>query len=187
MADNYGLFNDGSSSRGVGNEDFDEEDVWAVMNERKDYSPKVKKSKDSSSSVPGHNRIPSFSKMIPKNNANLEGQVARQSAPVNIPDWSKIYRKKKGSETHGFMNGSWACDGDDDGLDGGDHYGIDDADDYDDEDDDDKVPPHEWLAKKVARSQISSSSVCEGAGRTLKGRDLSKVRNAALSKTGFLE
>lgn len=49
------------------------------------------------------------------------------------------------------------------------------------------IPPHEWIARRLARSHISSSSVCEGAGRTLKGRDLSRVRNAVLAKTGFLE
>ncbi|KAL8462525.1 hypothetical protein ACS0TY_033528 [Phlomoides rotata] len=45
------------------------------------------------------------------------------------------------------------------------------------------IPPHEWIARKSA----SSFSVCEGAGRTLKGRDLSRVRNDVLTKTGFLE
>lgn len=45
------------------------------------------------------------------------------------------------------------------------------------------IPPHEWIARKTG----SSFSVCEGAGRTLKGRDLSRVRNAVLTKTGFLE
>ncbi|CAN1222515.1 hypothetical protein LINGRAPRIM_LOCUS596 [Linum grandiflorum] len=82
---------------------------------------------------------------------------------MNIPDWSKIYG----------VNHS-AADNNSNGY-------------YDDNNDDDVVPPHEWLAKRLARSQISSFSVCEGMGRTLKGRDLSKVRNAILTKTGFLE
>ncbi|CAM8918440.1 unnamed protein product [Rhodiola kirilowii] len=56
-----------------------------------------------------------------------------------------------------------------------------------DDEEDEMMPPHEWIAKRLARSQISSSSVCEGAGRTLKGRDLSRVRNAVLTKTGFIE
>ncbi|CAN0912585.1 hypothetical protein LINGRAPRIM_LOCUS596 [Linum grandiflorum] len=91
--------------------------------------------------------------------------VQRSSAPMNIPDWSKIY----GVNHNGYYD--------------------DNNDDEDDEgdDEDDVVPPHEWLAKRLARSQISSFSVCEGMGRTLKGRDLSKVRNAILTKTGFLE
>ncbi|CAI0407215.1 unnamed protein product [Linum tenue] len=86
---------------------------------------------------------------------------------MNIPDWSKIY---------GANNGGYYVD----------YQNNDDA-HNDDDGDDDVVPPHEWLAKKLARSQISSFSVCEGMGRTLKGRDLSKVRNAILTKTGFLE
>ncbi|CAN0912584.1 hypothetical protein LINGRAPRIM_LOCUS596 [Linum grandiflorum] len=91
---------------------------------------------------------------------------------MNIPDWSKIYG----------VNHS-AADNNSNG------YYDDNNDDEDDEgdDEDDVVPPHEWLAKRLARSQISSFSVCEGMGRTLKGRDLSKVRNAILTKTGFLE
>ncbi|KAL3849451.1 hypothetical protein ACJIZ3_011333 [Penstemon smallii] len=56
--------------------------------------------------------------------------------------------------------------------------------DYDEEYSDDKVnriPPHEFLA----RTRIASFSVHEGIGRTLKGRDLSRVRNAIWQKTGF--
>ncbi|CAN1811140.1 hypothetical protein LINPERHAP1_LOCUS26141 [Linum perenne] len=85
---------------------------------------------------------------------------------MNIPDWSKIYG----------VDNSAVNDNDDQNND-----------DNDEDDEDDVVPPHEWLAKRLARSQISSFSVCEGIGRTLKGRDLSKVRNAILTKTGFLE
>ncbi|KAK9124261.1 hypothetical protein Sjap_013863 [Stephania japonica] len=45
-----------------------------------------------------------------------------------------------------------------------------------------RIPPHEYLAK----SQMGSSfSVREGFGRTLKGRDLSRVRDAIWEKTGF--
>ncbi|XP_018810873.1 uncharacterized protein LOC108983624 [Juglans regia] len=90
------------------------------------------------------------------------------SLPVNIPDWSKILRAEY-SENHR-----------DEGV------------DYDDNDDDDgeegeefekgvRVPPHEFLA----RTRIASFSVHEGMGRTLKGRDLSRVRNAIWEKTGF--
>ncbi|KAL5720387.1 hypothetical protein ACHQM5_004663 [Ranunculus cassubicifolius] len=47
------------------------------------------------------------------------------------------------------------------------------------------VPPHEILAKRFNGKM--AFSVCTGNGRTLKGRDLSKVRNSVLLKTGFLE
>ncbi|KAK1326797.1 hypothetical protein QJS10_CPA01g00877 [Acorus calamus] len=148
-------------------EEFDEEDIWAVMKESKNTSPKSKKTRDATltSSVP-RRLLPTGSKLIPKSHSMESGRVPQQSAPVNIPDWSRVYEKK--------------------GSDGPKDRGTD-ADDDDDEDDDDRVPPHEWIARRLARNQISSFSVCEGVGRTLKGRDLSKVRNAVLTRTGFLE
>ncbi|CAL4896835.1 unnamed protein product [Urochloa decumbens] len=45
------------------------------------------------------------------------------------------------------------------------------------------VPPHEIVARRAA----AHNSVLEGAGRTLKGRDLRRVRNAVLRRTGFLD
>ncbi|KAE9591457.1 hypothetical protein Lal_00038685 [Lupinus albus] len=116
------------------------------------------------------------SRKIPKANINNNNnnaisssnvqvvQGSSSSEPMDIPDWSKIYGKKylnKGSRDGARNN--------------------------DNDDDDMSIPPHEWLARKLARNQISSSSVCEGMGRTLKGRDLSKVRNTILTKTGFIE
>ncbi|KAF8780251.1 hypothetical protein HU200_001921 [Digitaria exilis] len=53
----------------------------------------------------------------------------------------------------------------------------------DEEEGDEMVPPHVVAARRHARS----SSVLEGAGRTLKGRDLRRVRNAVLQQTGFLD
>ncbi|KAK7359779.1 hypothetical protein VNO77_01744 [Canavalia gladiata] len=152
--------------------DFDEEDVWGVAKERDDSVPKTtracKESCDSSSAW----RLPAAPRKIPRTNvlpsnssdAPLVQLQGSSSAPMDIPDWSKIYGKncKKGSRD--CVNNK--CD---------------------DDEDDDMVPPHEWIARKLARSQISSFSVCEGNGRTLKGRDLSKVRNAILTKTGFIE
>ncbi|OIW03925.1 hypothetical protein TanjilG_30201 [Lupinus angustifolius] len=90
------------------------------------------------------------------------------SLPVNVPDWSKILgREYRGNRKKDNL--------------------------YDDDDDDDvsddggggggggRVPPHEYLA----RTRMASLSVHEGVGRTLKGRDLSRVRNAIWAKTGF--
>ncbi|XP_072986415.1 protein S40-6 [Typha latifolia] len=45
------------------------------------------------------------------------------------------------------------------------------------------VPPHEYLARASARAV--ATSVFEGVGRTLKGRDMSRVRDAVWSQTGF--
>ncbi|XP_058768289.1 protein S40-7-like [Vicia villosa] len=50
-----------------------------------------------------------------------------------------------------------------------------------------KMPPHEFLAKQLDFSRMHSCSLFEGVGRTLKGRDLRKVRNAVLSQTGFID
>lgn len=79
------------------------------------------------------------------------------SLPVNVPDWSKIL----GEENRQNRRKNY--------------------DDSDDDGDDERVPPHEFLA----RTRIASFSVHEGVGRTLKGRDLSRVRNAIWAKTGF--
>ncbi|KAK9156788.1 hypothetical protein Scep_003362 [Stephania cephalantha] len=49
------------------------------------------------------------------------------------------------------------------------------------------LPPHEILSRRNRLSGATTFSVLEGAGRTLKGRDLRKVRNAVLQKTGFLD
>ncbi|XP_058773687.1 protein S40-7-like [Vicia villosa] len=48
-----------------------------------------------------------------------------------------------------------------------------------------KMPPHEFLAKQLDFSRMHSCSLFEGVGRTLKGRDLRKVRNAVLSQTAY--
>lgn len=57
--------------------------------------------------------------------------------------------------------------------------------DEDDADDDEMLPPHEMVARK--ESPMTTFSVLEGAGRTLKGRDLRRVRNAVWRQTGFLD
>ncbi|XP_074569636.1 protein S40-6-like [Curcuma longa] len=151
-------------------EDFEEEEVWATLvdgiNQPSPYQP-------TSRAASSHGSPSSAARVIP-----CGRRVSQSTSPVSIPDRSKIFEHVQ-LGTHGQELG------------GGRNDNVDDDDDDDDEDegedeDDDKAPPHEWLAKKMARTHISSS-VCEGSGRTLKGRDLSKVRNAVLTKTGFLE
>lgn len=87
---------------------------------------------------------------------------AAGSLPMNIPDWQKILGVEYRDHHHAA---EWDLDGDDDDDYGG--RGM--------------VPPHElaW------RSRAASMSVHEGIGRTLKGRDLSRVRDAVWKKTGF--
>ncbi|KAK2639721.1 hypothetical protein Ddye_027516 [Dipteronia dyeriana] len=164
--------------------DFEEEDVWAVLKERK-------KGGDSNSSIfetkNSINKRSTSGIIIPRGSSSsstreVKQQQQQQSAPVTIPDWSKICGKKTKVT---FKHHDYEDDDDDDG--GGGRDSDDDDDDEEDDEDEYKVPPHELIARRLARSQISTFSVFEGAGRTLKGRDLSKVRNAVLTRTGFLE
>ncbi|XP_044461377.1 uncharacterized protein LOC123192783 [Mangifera indica] len=184
----YGIMSknsEGGGRRSMRNEDF-EEDVWSfVKGSEEDSTFETNSNKYSSgSSSSSAWRFTTAPRMIPRSNnmpntAHEANKVVQQSsAPMNIPDWSKIYGKN--ANLGSSRNGSW------------DHNSIsynDGGNDVDNEDSDneDMVPPHEWLARKLARNKISSFSVFEGIGRTLKGRDLSKVRNAILTKTGFLE
>ncbi|XVE59097.1 hypothetical protein DITRI_Ditri05aG0017800 [Diplodiscus trichospermus] len=89
------------------------------------------------------------------------------SLPVNIPDWSKILREEYRDNRRRLESDEDDVE-EDDWLEGG-----------------VRIPPHEFLAKQMARTRIASSSVHEGIGRTLKGRDLRMVRNAIFEKTGF--
>ncbi|KAK4259007.1 hypothetical protein QN277_005387 [Acacia crassicarpa] len=162
----------------VGDEEFDEEEMWGFAEERDVSSPKMNKvsSKDSSGSSSSAWHSPASARKIPRTSSQTSHRFEASqgsSAPQNIPDWSKIYQKnvKRGSKIDGEHE----------------HDNGGGGEEEEDEDEDHIIPPHEWLARKLARNQISSFSVCEGVGRTLKGRDLSKVRNAILSKTGFIE
>ncbi|CAN1142962.1 hypothetical protein LINPERPRIM_LOCUS26283 [Linum perenne] len=89
------------------------------------------------------------------------------SLPVNIPDWSKIYKEDCYGERRRRAEVSLreiAEDSDcDDELSGGGDW------------EEERVPPHEYLARRRG----SSLSVNETAGRTLK------VRNAIWKKVGF--
>ncbi|KQJ82528.1 uncharacterized protein LOC100839160 [Brachypodium distachyon] len=68
---------------------------------------------------------------------------------------------------------------------------------WDELDDDDELrhgdaamlPPHEMVARASAAATGPSApfSMLEGAGRTLKGRDLRRVRDAVLRQTGWLD
>ncbi|XP_004485964.1 protein S40-2-like [Cicer arietinum] len=53
------------------------------------------------------------------------------------------------------------------------------------EDEEEMVPPHVIMARRIAGKM--TFSMCTGNGRTLKGRDLSRVRNSILRLTGFIE
>ncbi|CAI9087172.1 OLC1v1021176C1 [Oldenlandia corymbosa var. corymbosa] len=144
-------------------EEFQEEDVWGIMRRG------------------GRARASSNPRMIPRaaqNNNNFQSQQQR-SAPINIPDWVKMLRRRNHQGNNnldgivGTNNNANAFAYVDDGW---------------DETDEEVLPPHEFTSRRFARnSRIASYSMCEGAGRTLKGRDLTSVRNSILTRTGFLE
>lgn len=85
----------------------------------------------------------------------------RMSAPVNVPVWPKW----KGGPGREFEEEEEQEDW------GPTHGKV-------------VVPPHEIVAQSHATAAFS---VFEGAGRTLKGRDLRRVRDAVFRKTGFLD
>ncbi|KAL2931425.1 Uncharacterized protein RDABS01_036835 [Bienertia sinuspersici] len=87
------------------------------------------------------------------------GRHVASSAPVNVPDWSKILRVNSSEST------------------------LDSDDDDDPVDNSAVEPPHEYLAR--SRKKMNAFSVFEGVGRTLKGRDMTRVRDAIWSQTGF--
>ncbi|TKV93955.1 hypothetical protein SEVIR_9G263900v4 [Setaria viridis] len=96
-----------------------------------------------------------------------------QSAPVQVP-----------------VPPPWSCGRKWDELAGG----IGDGDDDDEElfrGDAAMLPPHEMVARASAGggygAPVKPSSMLEGVGRTLKGRDLRRVRDAVLRQTGFLD
>ncbi|KAL6967259.1 hypothetical protein U1Q18_033063 [Sarracenia purpurea var. burkii] len=118
---------------------------------------------------------PEFRKPVPSSRATTKPAAKRSaeagatatSLPLNVPDWSKIL--KEDYKENRRRDSDDDLDDDEDGGDGG---RI-------------RIPPHEFLARQLARTRIASFSVHEGIGRTLKGRDLSRVRNAIWEKTGF--
>ncbi|XP_021851790.1 protein S40-6 [Spinacia oleracea] len=81
----------------------------------------------------------------------------QHSAPMNVP--SMMRKPKKFRQLDGF------------------------SEERENEEEEEMLPPHEIVAMKLK----STSSVLEGVGRTLKGRDLRQVRNAVWRQTGFMD
>ncbi|KAH7445115.1 hypothetical protein KP509_02G107400 [Ceratopteris richardii] len=55
----------------------------------------------------------------------------------------------------------------------------------DTDDNEERLPPHTILAIQNLRRQLTNFSVVEGVGRTLKGRDACKMRDAVWNQIGF--
>lgn len=177
MESKYGLYGPGSSGwTWLKNEEFQEEDVWGAFQGIQDSI-----SRDKTTYMSKGLQYPARSIPNPE-------FIQRRSTPLSIHDRSKIYGTSC-SETYnnscfwldaadsntdrGFTRNRWNSDIEEEDHDDGEMEGSTVI----------RIPPHIWIAKKIR----PSSSVCEGAGRTLKGRDLLSVRNAVLTRTGFLE
>lgn len=139
-----------------------EHEVRPVFN----HKASIAASLSSSSSISTSPASPFSSRlMIPRPPPLREdlGRVHHQSVPVNIPAMPQALRMK-------------ATEADD---------AVSEGEDDDDDDDGVRLPPHELVDSR--HSPMLSCSVLEGAGRTLKGRDLRQVRNAIWRRTGFVD
>ncbi|CAL0325849.1 unnamed protein product [Lupinus luteus] len=141
--------------------EFREEDIWSTAQERDGWEPRRRHVGGLSLTFEDQGKSDNGSVIMHHHHHHHNHKYKRHdmatSAPVNVPDWSKILRVESVESLHGM----------DDGV---------------EEDDSVMVPPHEYLARKKA-----ANSVFEGVGRTLKGRDLSRVRDAVWSQTGAIE
>nr|GMD11384.1 probable beta-1,3-galactosyltransferase 2 [Ipomoea batatas] len=99
MEDYYGWGNRNRGKMTAENEEFQEEEVWAVNTTERETSPSKVMMRKSSSSW----RLP----VAPRTGGSHERRcrAEQSSAPVSIPDWSKIYcRKNNGSNMKGENN-----------------------------------------------------------------------------------
>lgn len=104
--------------------------------------------------------------------ARSEITPSQESAPIPIPLKVNVSH----SWTAGFnYNGTGFNLDDDDDDDGADHETIGKS----------IVPPHIFLQRRSAGRM--AFSVCVGNGRTLKGRELTVMRDSILRRTGFIE
>ena len=151
-------------SPGSAADEFDESDVWGSFGGADSGPAELARAR----TIPSSARASGRKK--PLDHAHAGPGAVPGSLPMSIPDWQKLL----GVEYRGHHAGEGELYGDDDDdygkLGAGCRSGA-------------VVPPHElaW------RSRAASLSVHEGVGRTLKGRDLCRVRNAVLRQTGFLD
>ncbi|KAL0311012.1 UNVERIFIED_CONTAM: hypothetical protein Sangu_2395900 [Sesamum angustifolium] len=114
MENKYSLYRQGSSARTsiIGNdEEFREEDVWGSSVSRDSDSRPVKSSSFKEPFlIP--KRLQTAARMIPKshkhNPNSQEPKIVHHSAPLNIPDWSKIYgTTSKTFQERWWLSGEW--------------------------------------------------------------------------------
>ncbi|KAH7521013.1 hypothetical protein ACOSP7_028889 [Xanthoceras sorbifolium] len=136
--------------------------ILAVLSERENRPVVYRKSSvSSSSSSTSSKMIPSIPKPpIVERSQSMPPRKFQHSAPKNVPVLSIAMAKQRNSKFFELNE--------DDG-------------------DEEMLPPHEIVARGSRMSPKMTFSVLEGAGRTLKGRDLRQVRNVVFRQTGFLD
>lgn len=136
-----------------------EEDVWSVVEPDDDPTEESAWAARSGLEASGGERR-SNGRRLGGLTVTDEGRRKRHvatSAPVKVPDWSKILKVEPVESMHADVaDGDWESE---------------------------MVPPHEYVAR--SRNGDGGSSVFLGVGRTLKGRDMRRVRDAVWSQTGF--
>ncbi|KAI3412827.1 uncharacterized protein J3R85_016832 [Psidium guajava] len=139
--------------------EFDEADVWS--SDVVARVPSFETIHNNRSPTPSSRRRPPRRADISSNLKPLVVAAAASSLPVNILGWSKSRPKWNDAD-----DGGGRVESDAEG---------------EEEDRESRVPPHEYLARRRG----ASLSVHEGFGRTLKGRDLSRMRDAIWKSVGF--
>ncbi|KAJ1691970.1 hypothetical protein LUZ63_016125 [Rhynchospora breviuscula] len=148
----------GHLSSSVDLPDLDEADVWSAT--------KPEHRANTSRHVGGlsltFNSAPSMNQEPRQPMAQRHVAAVASSAPVNVPDWTGLLQNGSGhlgnrSGCYGEVESEWK------------------------EEEGELVPPHQWTQARGG----TTASVFEGVGRTLKGRDMSRVRDAVWSQTGF--
>ncbi|KAL6652365.1 hypothetical protein ACP70R_011290 [Stipagrostis hirtigluma subsp. patula] len=163
----------GAAARSPGGaaDEFDESDVWGSFGAANgvDAGSPAEMASGRARPFPASRAGGRKKTLVEGRGAAAAAAAAPGSLPMNIPDWQKIL----GVEYRDHHAAEWDLEGDEDddygrAGSGGGGAGV-------------MIPPHElaW------RSRAASLSVHEGIGRTLKGRDLSRVRDAVWKQTGF--
>ncbi|KAK1285470.1 hypothetical protein QJS10_CPB20g01748 [Acorus calamus] len=103
---------------------------------------------------------------------SLSNQNMKRSKPIDIPrnkrNWKLEFSSCRENTNHTKLCVSQVSEEEEDEED----YGV---------------PPHVMVSRRLTATGKIEFSVCSGQGRTLKGRDLSYVRDSILRMTGFLE
>ncbi|KAK4409089.1 hypothetical protein Sango_0489900 [Sesamum angolense] len=144
---------------GIKSQSGSRSDTRPVFNHKASASASLSSSSSTSPATSTSSRI-----MIPRPPPPQAHRVRfrHHSAPVNVPVIPAEFRRRA--------------------------MELDDALSEEDEEEDKNgvvLPPHEVVDAR--HSPMLACSVLEGAGRTLKGRDLRQVRNAVWRKTGFID